>query len=188
MSDQSDRFEQAAAFFGAVLGQVSAQQWDQPTPCDDWDVRELVNHVLVEQLWVRPLLDGRTIAEVGSSLDGDHLGSDPLAAWDPAMADSVARFAEPDAMAGIVHLSYGDESVAVYCDQMTLDALIHGWDLAQAIGADDSLPPELVAWAYDSVQSVQQMLTDSGMFGTPVVVADDADDQTKLLALLGRQA
>ncbi len=66
---------------------VDPGQWDDPTPCRDWTVRDLVNHVVGEDAWTVPLVEGKTIADVGSTLDGDLLGDDPVrAALDAAMA------------------------------------------------------------------------------------------------------
>lgn len=186
--NQPDTFDAAADFFNSVIEQVIPAQWDAPTPCDEWNVRQLINHVVVEQLWVPPLLDGKTISDVGASLDGDQLGTDPKLAWVEAVTLSRAAFSQSAAMSGTVHLSYGDDSVANYCDQMTLDALVHGWDLAVAIDTDATLPPDLVAWAWELVAPNQELLTASGMFGTPLDVPNTADSQTRLLAVLGRAA
>jgi uncharacterized protein (TIGR03086 family) len=71
---------------------------------------------------------------------------------------------------------------------MTLDALVHSWDLARAIGADDTLDPETVQLAYEGIQPMADELAASGMFAPPIPTADDAAVQTKLLAMLGRRA
>ena len=105
---------------------VGADQWNLPTPCTEWDVRALVNHVVGEERWTRPLLEGMTIAEVGDRFDGDLLGDDPPGAGRQAAADSTA--AVDELLAGIdkVHLSYGDEDPGEYVRQLCADHLIHG--------------------------------------------------------------
>ena len=70
-------YTRAADRFAAAVAAVPADGWTAPTPCVDWDVRTLVNHVVGEDRWVPPLVDGRTIAEVGDALDGDLLGTGP---------------------------------------------------------------------------------------------------------------
>src|SRR3712207_9183954 len=74
--------------FDAVLRRVRTDQWTAATPCVEWDVRTLVNHVVGEDRWVPPLLAGLTIAEVGDTLAGDLLGEDPQSAWDRARHDA----------------------------------------------------------------------------------------------------
>lgn len=124
---------------------VAADQWDKPTPCSDWDVRGLVNHVVGEDLWTVPLLGGSTIADVGDRFDGDVLGAEPTTTAREAgraAADSVAGRIPAG---GTVALSYGEESVDNYVSQLAADHLIHGWDLAVATGQDTTLDPDLVA-------------------------------------------
>src|SRR4051812_12240655 len=72
-----------------ILDDVTADQWDDPTPCTEWNVRALVNHVVGEELWVRPLLEGSTIEQVGDRFDGDLLGDDPVARGREASAEAV---------------------------------------------------------------------------------------------------
>src|SRR6201984_3284897 len=136
-------FGRAVAEFDARLGQIGDHQWRDPTPDEDWTVRDLVNHVVGEDLWAPPLLAGSTIAEVGDRFDGDVLGADPLAAWIAASAGAVRAAGQDGAMDRIVHLSFGDFPGREYAQQLLADHLIHAWDLARAIGADERLPPGL---------------------------------------------
>ena len=68
-------------WFGANVRIIGEDQWRLPTPCTEWDVRALVSHLVYETRWVPPLLEGRTIQEVGDSFEGDLLGDDPKGAW-----------------------------------------------------------------------------------------------------------
>jgi len=186
MSELITLFRRAADGFGRHVHAVGSEQWHDPTPCDDWDVRTLVNHVAVEQLWVPPLAGGSTVADIGSRLDGDQLGDDPVAAWDAAVAESAAAFAA--SIDGTVSLSSGDKPTSEYCWEMTTDALIHSWDLARGIGADELLDPELAGLVYERTLPIAEHLQETGLFKPPVPVPDDAPLQTKLLALFGRRA
>ena len=180
-------FEAASDTFDDKLHQVPDDRWDSPTPCTEWDVRALVNHVVGEHRWAVPLLAGQTIADVGPALDGDLLGDDPAAAWHHASGPSHEAFAAPGAMESTVHLSYGDESAVAYCEQLVFDNLVHAWDLARGAGVDDALPADLVEWAIGWATPIMPMLTGSGLFGEVQDVADDADAQTRLLAMVGRR-
>ena len=119
-------------------------QWAAPTPCPDWDVRALVNHIVGEDLWTVPLMEGATIEEVGDRFDGDLLGDDPVAAARGA-ADAATIATGSGVVAGrTVHLSFGDTPAEEYAYQLAADHLVHGWDLAAAVGGDRQFDPELV--------------------------------------------
>ena len=138
-------FGRAVAEFDARVRQIGDHQWQAATPDEDWTVRDLVNHLAGEDLWAPPLLAGSTIAEVGDRFEGDVLGDEPNAAWAAASAAAVRAAAEDGAMDRIVHLSFGDFPGSEYTLQLFADHVIHAWDLARAIGADEHLDDELVA-------------------------------------------
>jgi uncharacterized protein (TIGR03086 family) len=123
---------------------VPADAWGRSTPCEDWDVRFLVNHVVGEELWARPITEGRTVDEVGDQFDGDVLGDDPARAARSAAREAVDAVDEMLPQDGIVHLSFGDFPIAEYVWQLSADHLVHGWDLAAATAQDRTLDPELV--------------------------------------------
>jgi uncharacterized protein (TIGR03086 family) len=180
------RFQKAVNTVDASLHQLGPDDWSRSTPCSEWDVRALVQHVVNELAWVEPLVQGRTIAEVGDSLDGDLLGDDPVGAFHHHCRAAHAALEEPGALSRTVHLSYGDETASGYAEQVTGDVLIHAWDLARGAGLDDELPADMVAWAAGWAPEVTRMMAGAGMVGEPVAVGPDADPQTALLALFGR--
>ncbi|HET6816182.1 MAG TPA: TIGR03086 family metal-binding protein [Mycobacteriales bacterium] len=186
MSDIRERFGRAAAHFGELVHQVKDDQWGDATPCTEWDVRALVNHLVYEARWVVPILDGQTIAQVGDRFEGDLLGDDAVASYDAALQEATAAVRDVD-LGRTVHLSFGDLPAADYLTQLTSDFVVHGWDLARGIGADDRMDPDMVRFVHAAAEPQADMLAASGLFATPVPVADDADDQTKLLALFGRR-
>lgn len=166
------------------LDAVRAEQWDGPTPCSDWDVRALVNHVVGEELWTRPLLQGMTIAEVGDRFDGDLLGDDPARVGRDASADAAAAVDELLTDGGQVHLSYGDEQADEYVRQLIADHLIHGWDLAVATGQDATLDPDLVADVATWFAEREELYRSGGVVGPR---ADGGGDpQSDLLVGFGR--
>lgn len=130
--------------FIALVRAVPHDAWSAPTPCSEWDVRGLVNHVAGEELWTSPLLEGRTIAEVGERYDGDVLGAAPTHAVESAAKSAVAAFEEPGATGRTVHLSFGDTPAMEYAMQLVADHVVHGWDLAVATGGDARIDDELV--------------------------------------------
>jgi uncharacterized protein (TIGR03086 family) len=188
MADARALYLRAADRFNEHMHAIKPDDWGRPTPCADWDVRTLVDHLVVEQLWIPPLLDGLTIADVGDRFDGDMLGEDPVRSWDAAISDARDAFSAYPALDQTVHLSFGDVPAEEYAWQMTTDLLIHGWDLARGIGADESMDDELVREIHDKTVPLMDVLAASGMFAPPVETDDDASPSVQLLALFGRRA
>lgn len=166
---------------------IAPNQWVLGTPCREWSVRDLVGHLVYEQLWAVELLAGCTVNQVGDRFDHDNLGDDPLVSWVVAAAAAREAWLEPDALAKPVHVSAGMIDAAEYCWQMTADLAVHAWDLARSIGADETLDPELASTVLGYVSQRIDQWSDSPMFDSPVPVAPDADDQTRLIGLLGRK-
>jgi uncharacterized protein (TIGR03086 family) len=181
-----DRYRRAARRFGELVGAIRQDQWTNATPCTEWNVRALVSHVHGETLWVPELFGGKTIADIGDRLDGDLLGDDPSAAWSDAERLAVGAITAPDAMERTVHLSAGDTSGRGYAQELFLDLVIHGWDLARGIGADDTIDPDWVRSLYEDLVPREQELRSWDVFGDTVIPPDGADLQTRLLAVTGR--
>jgi uncharacterized protein (TIGR03086 family) len=177
----------AVAQFGERVRAVGDHQWHLPTPCADWDVHTLVNHVLNEERWMPPLLAGMTMEEVGDRFDGDLLGDDPVGNWEDAGREAVDAVTE-ESLARTVHVSFGDISGQEYVTQLTIEHLIHGWDLARGIGADERMEPGLVDLAFGYLEPRVEDWRAAGAFGAEVEVPPGADRQTVLLAMTGRRA
>lgn len=179
-------YRRAQDAFGARVHGVADDGWAAATPCTDWDVQSLVNHVLSEVRWAVPLLAGRTIAEVGDRFDGDLLGDDPAGRWDDAAREALAAVDDEGAMERIVHLSFGDFPGRDYAMQLYADLLIHGWDLSVATRQDTRLDPELVNACAVWFAGVADGYRQAGAVGPRLDVPNDADPQERLLAAFGR--
>lgn len=187
MDDLTAQYRRAVADFGTRVATIDPGQWAQPTPCAGWDVRQLVGHVASENAWVPPLVHGATIAEVGSDLDGDLLGSDPVEAWERLAAAALVAAHEDGVPERTVHVSFGDISGREYLSQVTVDHIVHGWDLAAAIGDSRPLDPDLVSFAWGYLEPRCEAWRAAGAFGPAVEVPDGAGTLDRLLGLTGRR-
>jgi uncharacterized protein (TIGR03086 family) len=165
---------------------VPADAWDAPTPCRDWTVRDLANHVVGEDRWTVPLMRGSTIADVGDSLDGDLLGDDPVRSALDAAKEATTVVAEVLPAGGSVHLSYGEEQMEEYVYQLAADHLVHSWDLAAATGGDRRLDPHLVTEVAAWFAGREEMYRGAGVIGPRAV--SHGGPQGDLLAACGRDA
>jgi uncharacterized protein (TIGR03086 family) len=185
-ADPAELHRRAVEEFGARVHAVAGDQWELPTPCSDWNVRQLVNHLVYENRWTVPLMGGSTIAEVGDRYEGDLLGDRPRAAWDQSATEATRAVGADGALERTVDLSSGPTPAREYVMQLLADHLIHAWDLARAIGADERLDPELVdacaAWFADMEETYRSV----GAIGPRPELPAGADPQTTLLAAFGR--
>ena len=167
--------------FAARISAVD--DWDAPTPDTDWTVRDLVAHVVEEQQWVPHLLAGRSLEQARASIDA--LRDDLAGEWAlySLAATSAWRSTPSDAR---VQLSYDTVTADEYLREQVADVTIHTWDLARAVGADESIDDELVRAVWSVFEPQKDTLEASGLFASPVPVADDASLQTRLLAITGR--
>jgi len=168
----------AGAFTARVKGTTD---WDAPAPVAGWRARDVVGH-LVE--W----FPGFLASGAGITLrPGPSVADDPVGAWrthtdqvqalleDPATADRV--LSNPH----IGALPLGPAISQFY----SADVFMHTWDLARATGQDERLDPDEVHEIYEAMRPADEMIRGEH-FGPKVPVPDDADEQTKLLAFVGR--
>jgi uncharacterized protein (TIGR03086 family) len=186
MSDLLQLFRAGCALFGTRVHAVAADQWGVATPCAEWDVATLVDHVLDEHLWVPPLVGGHDLATAGGIVESAKrtIGTDRAAAWDAAALDSQRAFGEPGALDRDVTLSRGSTPATDYIGEMIADLTIHGWDLGQAIGVRERLPDELVQFVFPLAERYSGA---EPYFAPAVEPPDGATDEERLIALTGRR-
>jgi uncharacterized protein (TIGR03086 family) len=158
-----DRYVLTSAEFEQRLRRVRADQWGLPTPCTEWNVRALVNHMARGNLNYVQLIGGATSAEFLRSRDADALGADPVAAYARSVRECAAAFAAPGAMQRIVDYPLGRVTGRQALTVRITDSTIHTWDLARAIGGDDTLDAGLVGWIDDHLDEIY-----AGLAETPV--------------------
>ncbi|MBA0045901.1 TIGR03086 family metal-binding protein [Mycobacteroides sp. LB1] len=176
MSRLREDFLRASSAIEEMIAAVRPDQWDAPTPCTEWNLRQLVNH-LVE-------VNYSLAARFGGHSGGT--GDDPVAAYQ----QSAQALSDALALPGVLEQTYpgpfahttGDKQLQV----RMADLLTHGWDLAQSTGVSPNLPADLVENALGFVEKLAGAFARSGKFGTPQPVAANAPVLERLAALSGR--
>jgi len=164
--------------FSERLEAVTPEQWDAATPCDDWTVRQLVDHAVEIQQ--------RTGSAFGAEV-GAGLGDNPAAGW-AAMSQAMQQtLASEGTLEKVIETPMGARPVAEALGIPMMDLLVHTWDLSRAIGHSEELPEQIVSHAYESLQPMDAMIRQPGMFDAKIDVADDASLITKFIAFTGRQ-
>ena len=169
---------------GRVVAAVTPEQLTRPTPCDEFDVRVLLNHTIGAIKMFGDICAGR---ETDHSVD--HVGDDPAGNYEAAVAAAKAGWREPGVLERDFQLPFGTFSGEFVAGLSFSDALIHGWDLARAIGYDTAqFDPELGGMC---LEGLHQRLTPEfrrpGAFGPEIEVEADAPVYDRVAAFSGRQ-
>ena len=168
--------------FGDAV-QAADAKWNRLSPCDAWDARAVLEHVIGfhDVLLLRPL-----------GLKPHRPRDDPQRRWELTFRALREALAREGLFERSVHVPAVGKNPATTLDarklvpRLTQDVLVHTWDLARAVGADDRLDPAWCAIFLDDLPADPNALTASGMFAAPVAVDDLADVQSNLLGRLGR--
>jgi uncharacterized protein (TIGR03086 family) len=178
MIDPMTLFERAAANAASMAGQVGPEQRHRPTPCADWDVAALLNHMVAGPGYLLTALGVDTAPP-----DTDEKS------YRAAVARSVESLHQPGALDARCMSPAGFEwSVGEAVAGTAMDQLIHTWDLAVAIGANLALDPELVdACVAMFLPQMPEIGRAAGIVGPEVSVPANASAQDRLLGAMGRQ-
>ena len=156
--------------------QAVGEQWEAATPCEGWCVKDLVEHAVATQ------------QQIAGGVLGVQL--EEGAEW-PALRDGInAALGDPSVLDGQMPEGgpFGPMPKSMMFGIGISDLLIHTWDLSRAIGADETLPAGPVTSSYMGLQRMPaEAIRAEGRFNAAIAVADDADEQTKLLSFAGRQ-
>ncbi|GLZ08061.1 TIGR03086 family protein [Actinomadura sp. NBRC 104412] len=171
-----------------IVRGVPSDLLDAPTPCSDWNVRALINHMI---LWAGP---GATAArkqppaepvDEGRDLTGDGAWADRYAERARAMAEA---WADPAAWEGTTSLTGGPDGMpASFIGwMMTGECVLHGWDLAVSTGQETALPGDLVAALYERTVPTAEMGREYKVYAEELKVPESAPTLDRLLGLTGR--
>jgi uncharacterized protein (TIGR03086 family) len=181
MTEIADRYRRVAAAFTERVVAVPDGGWESPAPCEGWVARDIVRHLTS---WMPAFFfssAGLAPPPVPSVDD------DPVAAWTAINAALEGILDDPDTAAREFDMQAGRYSIEHAIDMFgTGDVLVHTWDLARATGQDETLDPAEVHRMFDGMDAMEDAIRNSGHFGPRVLVPDDADEQTKLIAFTGR--
>jgi uncharacterized protein (TIGR03086 family) len=183
MSEIADRYRTVAAGFSRRVDAVPDDAWEHPAPCEGWVARDVVRH-MVEWMPSFPLAEAGVVVPPGPAVDDDPAGAWHVldAAIQGALDDPAVAAHEFDSRAG--HFTV-EQAIDKFC---TGDVLVHTWDLARATGLDEALDSAAVHRQLVDMESIDEaLLRNSGHFGPRVEVAEDADEQTRLIAFTGRR-
>jgi uncharacterized protein (TIGR03086 family) len=185
----------AAALDGAekIVAGVGPDQWELPSPCTDWTVRAVVNHLVGGNRLFARILGGEELPareELIAASRADRLGDDPVAAHRESATELLAAFRVDGVLERTFTVPAGTVPGRAALGLRIVEALVHGWDVTQATGQRAEFPEELVQQALDFTRVQLTRLPAAppgrGPFAPPQPVDDAAPPLDRLAALLGR--
>jgi uncharacterized protein (TIGR03086 family) len=187
MTEEMRGYQRALDHFETVVRGVPPDGWTAPSPCAAWSARDVAGHMIGGQYMIRALATGTDRPELNDD-PGRFARGDPLRAWRSAREECAAALT-PGALERAVPMGHlGDVPLRDFLGGYVLEVLIHTWDLAQATGQPSRLDPELVHRAFATAQVIGPTLHRFGFLGPELTAPRGSDEQTRLLAFLGRTA
>jgi uncharacterized protein (TIGR03086 family) len=167
-----------------VIAGVRPEQLDLPTPCSEWDVRAVIDHLVGAHLYFTASLRGQAIDT--STSPPDFAATDPAGTYTQASAEMLKVWSEPGVMDRTVETLVGPIPATVLIGMWTNDNLVHAWDIARATGQDENLDPELATRMLAMLQPMPLPRGEGAPFKEPQPYPPDAIPEHQLAAFLGR--
>lgn len=167
---------------GDLISTVQPEQWSAPTPCTDWTVSRLVDHLIGMNRVFAALL----AEEAPPQRSADHIEDDPVGAYRDSAATLRAAFDQPGVLDRIFQGPLGAATGGERLQIRLYDLLAHGWDLGQATGSPLEIPDALAdqSLAFARTQVTEQARR--GRFGPAQIAPRQASALERLVAFLGR--
>lgn len=184
MASDLELYRQVVGHFGQLVGKVERDQWGADTPDEGWSVADLVEHVIDRDRMLAATVGGPTPDELDVVADPAELPgawAERVTWWEQRLADPAT--ADRTWQTPFGAMTFADAAYAFTVAEVT----VHTWDLARAIGADETLDPAAVTAASEQLRSSENTLRRPGVMAPAVDIPGDADDQTRLLAFTGRR-
>ena len=183
MAAPSEQLQYQSSALGQLIEGVKPDQWDNPTACEKWTVRDLAAHMVGGGTMFAASFRG----EAAEEYDGvDVLGDDPAAAWARVIADFEASADAPGAMERDVVLPFATLPAQVALDVAKFDLLVHGWDIARATGQSFDPPADVVANGQATAEMIVGGARDGDTFKDAVDAPAGASPIDQLAAFCGR--
>jgi uncharacterized protein (TIGR03086 family) len=182
-----DALDVAQREFDRVLRQVGDDQWGLPTPCSEWSVRDVANHVLGANYYFVALMQGASKDDALEMLSQDFLRPDPVSAFEVQRPKVRETFHAPGALERIGHHVVADMTGAQLLRGAVSETAMHTWDIIRATSIEPSLDPGLAEVALGIFQQLAPVLEAHGFTAPSIDIGADAPVQLRMAALVGRK-
>jgi uncharacterized protein (TIGR03086 family) len=172
-----------------VIAPLSDEQLKQPSPCTEWNIRDVVNHITGGATMFAVSVEQGSVPDelAGQLMGGDNVGDDPKGAFAKAADRAINAFNLPGAMEKNVVLPFGEMPATVALSIAVFDVACHACDIAEGTGQQISNTATFEAALEYGKQMIGPDLRAPGVFDAEVAAPAGATIQLKVLALGGRK-
>ena len=182
MTELQDSYRQVSSGFNAAVQAVAPDQWGIQSPCEKWQARDIVAHVVEGHRFVIAAVRGGESTPLGADEDPKTAWGEATRAMDEIAGDPEAAAKEMDGPTGKMPAG---EMISRF---VMMDVLVHTWDLARTVGANEHLHEESVRQAFETLKPMDEMIRLPSVFAAKIEPPAGADLQTEFLYFLGRRA
>jgi len=181
MTEMSDRYRRLAAEFTQSVEAVPAERWDDPSPCQEWTARQVLDHVVTTH--------SSMAGYVGVTLPaGPPVTEDPVGGWASARDGMQALLVDPATAQLEYDGHFGRTNLERTVDGfLCFDLVVHRWDIARATGGDERMNSAEVRRIRAEAEGFGDMIRSTGVCGPEVPAPASANEQDRLLSFLGRR-
>jgi len=181
--DPIERIEKATEHASNIVNNIKADQLSNPTPCSEFDVRLLLNHMIGGL----SMLSAAAAGDEAKMPEGDQFGANPGEDYDKGRAKLLEAVRGDGALDGTWKMPFGELPASMMASIAFVEHVTHGWDLAKATGQDTTIPEPLLTEVVEVVTPMDAMWRMPGVCGPKVEVPDSASESDKFAGFMGRQ-
>jgi uncharacterized protein (TIGR03086 family) len=185
-TDQVDQLSAVLDVTGRLVAGVRDEQWADPTPCSEWNVRDLVSHIVASNRLFTAIL---THSEPPGPADPVSAPARLVRAYQDSAPELVAAFSQPGVLDEVFTVPFATVPGAVALHLRIIEMLMHGWDVARATGQPAEFPADITEQELAFSRSIiGQIPPGRQPFAPSLPDSDEAPAIDRLAALLGRDA
>jgi uncharacterized protein (TIGR03086 family) len=181
----ADLLDDGYAWTGKRIAAVRPSDLSAPTPCAEWNLRQVLNHMLGALDLHLDAAIGQPVDRSRSNPDTDRFGAEPAAAFDAVAARAARTWRQPGVLDGTWTLPMGPVPGSILAMLHLTEVVVHGWDIGRATGENAAVPAELAEPALEFSRGFATEAHRGTAFAAELAAGHTPGE--RLVAFLGRR-
>ena len=165
--DQRDLLAVASATFRDRIVCVGDGQWSHASTCDEWSVRDIVDHVVGGNRFAARAVEGLSLEVAFAEALAAGFDGNPVVLFSESADEQLSAFGMPDALDRTVDHPMGPINGLDFLGFRICDLVIHSWDVARSTGGVEEIDDSLTEFVWSQIYRSSGILLASGSYGSP---------------------